>query len=1737
MSSPPRATTLATRLKQHPAHTTNPADHTFLDLSRNFNITQSTSTTSSKITVIEGLYPYINLLQLNLAGNAIKKVDNLSHLDQLQVLDLSRNSITNPGPGLGQLTSLKRLSLAGNFMQHVPKCLASLHLLEVLDLSGNNVSVLRELRTLSTLDNLYELSILGNKVCELPHYREYVVFQLRSLNSLDTRRVGDAERQASVSRFTEKDASYEQLEESFRQSTVLATTSQTQSNVEHLKLKELLRATQQLLEQRTSEWAYANERMTQLEQELAFHKIDHSDWSTGTTKLGGGTEPEGPESTLDAASTSLLALLSPTFDWEAGRSIATREGHGWVSPTASPTRHTAQKYEDVSQIGLMDAVVDAQQQQQGTKKEGGGGGSASLYASESFRVNALEETATSVEDLHRLKRRLEENTQNLAVQEERARHGLNDAVQELHQMDDEIRLLEQLSERIQVEVEYKQYGIHHRTATRTQHQQHQQQDQHHQHHQHHQQQDQQQKDRRALKKETAGERFGTSSRVCLDRHKTNLVNTLNQVDRLTQFVDVLELKMTATRDLLVCRTEALVVDDGGGGVASQLEDAYKALSEQVQTLMVAVGMEDARTGTFSAQSASSQSGVVGGGICDNGITVLTREVQAIVLLQERAQAELLACLDQVSGLEAAVLQQARIVEDECDLVNDVPSPRKRMRSEMEEEKEGKAREEKEEKEEKEEVLAPLSSSFFVEDPRPSSPASAMRQTLALMAVEEEQEKGKQEKGKKAERAEKSWYTGVLPRLQGELPNHHHDRVVAKARGLIQQRSYQKNQIIALEREHHQIHLRWRASENKVLRVQLDLAKAEANVRRMQVESMSKWVQQQGQHGPNGPNGQSEGEEGSGSREEHIRDRKRDHRRSPAKKKKKRTNINTGASGASGATVSPQHTVSTPKMLPDNRPTNATTGTSSQQLTASQLTTDNAKPVWNVVHKTPGKRTFCTDPPPPPPFSSRPSSSTTSSTPTTSSTSSISSTSSTTTLNAADATQFHFALRQLLEAMKNGRTLYGKDIHTPDTFFDAVDHNSDGNITTDELLEAMKRMDVNLSNLQVNALMTAMGAAGHRNQREAAGVGAGAGVATAATAATATIATIAYFDLVNALRVEARLVSEEENRTRDVLRREEYERRRVDMVRARKREEQLQLEEEERVSQQRQKRDALRQQRRSAARAVKKSSRNKAVPSMARALRKRLIQACGKVGNVNWRKVFRMHEDREVLLSMESFRSGVRRDGKVTVKMFDNLSVRDVFNAVDQHAKGEIGYEQFVAWLSDGAGGGGGDRGGGGGGGVGNAVSPTKRERFDQLHHKKKSGSTRKNKTMAKKNVLTAKEVEDIFMAAVRGALSNAGKEEKRIELVIGSLQFMLDNGQQEKARSIADKAFGGDWPKNVLFPPDVPQTATTATSGAPVPVPSAAPVAADDENKGTHNATRGPLNMSMIAGRSSRKTMPKQRQQRQGLFIANTTAFGGGRSLPWENPSTPTRRDEFGNYTTTLKTPWPSIMADQELADQDSQSAIGGSVSSTSSFSSPSLSSPVFVAASRRGTLFGRESTHVVVNSKTSQGIQLFAKKNAARATLEQAEKVDRKQRQRDELEASTNVQERNQEGEVLFDVGSLADPHYVENLNLSRDLPNTPPLHKGGLILASSAASTKLTHDSALLQTPVAPLAASVAKRNKIREPPSTPNINLGIFGGSKFGKHRRREGRSSAVKKDMQMRERYAGQRNGSSAIKDVL
>jgi hypothetical protein len=1693
--SPPRVT-LSFRLQSEHRTSKHPIEITFLDLSQAVSLTQSTtsasqSSSTSKITKIEGLDKYVNLLQLNLAGNAIKTVENLSHLHHLQVLDLSRNNITNPGQQLGQLVSLKRLSLAGNFMTRLPKCLGSLQLLEVLDLSGNNISLLREFQTLTSLDHLCELSVLGNKVCELPHYREFVIFTLRSLSSLDTCQVRDSERQSSVSRFSEKDNSYEQLEESFRRTTALANTSKSQHHAEHAKLKELLRATQQLLEQRTSEWAYANERMTHLEQELAFYKIDHSDLTTRADLASATTAAAAVsaknQDTLDAASTSLLALLSPVFDWEKGHIIDL--GNSWKSPASSPSHSIySVKYEDVDQIGLMDAVVDEQVRNNGQSTSSS---SSATYktTSEESRIHVLEQTSKTVEEMHHIKRRLQVEMNALSLQEEEARHALNDSLQELHAIDEEIHVLETLSSRIQNEME------HRRRVSSSQ---------------------QQQKPPTASqmfnndvattnKKETAGERFGTTSQIKLDEHKNELVNALNRIDQLTKFADVLELKMTATRDLLVCRTEALIEDSSAAsGMASELEDAYKELSSQVQIIMVEVGMKDSGAGTFSKSSSSSLSGVVGGGIYDNGITVLTREVQEIALLQERVQQNLLNHLNMVSEFEAAVLNQAQVVEDEGDLVQDVereggvPSPRKRMRSSQNSFDD----QDEDKKEQRDQVVdglndtPPQSSLSFttvddpsLHDPRPTSPASAMRQTLSVL------NNGKKE--------DNTLYTGILPRLQGEQPKHHHDRVVERARLVIQKRQYQKNSVITLEREHNQIHMRLRKTENDFLKTCLDICKAEATVRRMQVESMFKWVHKVGAIGDSKGNSNDEviavNDEKEGIK---IRKEKDD----------------TIAKNTSPHLTTPKNqTVSTPKALHDSRNT-------ASKKSSGLKSEDLIKPVWNG-HKA-QERTFCTDPPPPcflssikhvssPPPQPPPSPPT------------------------SDATQFHFALRQLLEAMKNNRTLYGKQINSPDQFFDAVDQNNDGIITTNEFQIAMKRMDVELSSIQVRALLSAMSQDGDSDESES---------------------TISYFELVNALRVEARLVRQEENQALDLRRREEYERRRVEIARTRQRELDFQKEDQERKDKEEEKREKLRRHRRSAVKKIRKSL----PPSMERALRKRILHACATVGGVNWRRVFRCHEEKKVFLSLESFRSGVRRDGHLTIKLFDNISVRDVFNAVDANAKGEIGYDAFILWLND--------------GNVGTTSSsnehthvvklPAKREIFDRQQEISRS-SFKESKQVShvintsSDSELTNEEVELLFMNAVRAALSAQGKDDKRIELVIGSLQFMLDNGQGEKARTIAGKAFLDKWPNGLIFPPDLKSSSTEYVE--------------QDENLDIVEHLHGGNNDSSAATKEKRrkKSNNSERMSRintssskknRGLFVTSTTAFGGGRSLPWEHPPTPTMRDEFGNYyvvrtskmiksgkgytsrstlskvSSPSSSPNPSSPSPSSTLKSEKRGTYNGSFSETSeqdaiddnegNFRSHLSSHPknaVFVAASRRRTLFGRESTSVVINAKTSKGMKhfskIFAERKSKQKAYEKEKEKDRLQRERDKLESSTNIEERNADGEILFDVGAISDPHFVKNLSASSPDP---------LNLMSKEAMP-------LLQTPI-PVSntSSISKKSNI-EPIQTTEIDLSIFGGSKFNAPTRNRGReerrSSAVKKDMHMRERgrYSSQRKGG--IKDLL
>ena len=72
-----------------------------------------------------------------------------------------------------------------------------------------------------------------------------------------------------------------------------------------------------------------------------------------------------------------------------------------------------------------------------------------------------------------------------------------------------------------------------------------------------------------------------------------------------------------------------------------------------------------------------------------------------------------------------------------------------------------------------------------------------------------------------------------------------------------------------------------------------------------------------------------------------------------------------------------------------------------------------------------------------------------------------------------ATQYHMALRQLLETLKHHRTLHGVQISDLNSLFDAVDRDHKGSITGEALKEAFRRLGLGLTDAQVDTLVLAM----------------------------------------------------------------------------------------------------------------------------------------------------------------------------------------------------------------------------------------------------------------------------------------------------------------------------------------------------------------------------------------------------------------------------------------------------------------------------------------------------------------------------------------------------------------------------------------------------------------------------------------------------------------------------------------
>ncbi|OXB76365.1 UNVERIFIED_CONTAM: hypothetical protein H355_006776, partial [Colinus virginianus] len=249
-----------------------------------------------KFRYIENLEKCSKLERLNLSNNQIERIEKLEKLLKLRELNLSCNKISKI-EGMEHLHNLQKMNLMGNEIEHIPTWVGKkLRSLRTLNLKQNKISSLHEIAKLKPLQDLTSLFLAGNPVASLPHYRLYTMFHLRALENLDGQPVTNHDRQEALKRFDleEVEKLERELENAIKeieslklnQSKVLEQLHHQDEVNKSLKEKALQQkqscedlqrdvdTKNELLKQKTMELTRACQKQYELEQELAFYKID-----------------------------------------------------------------------------------------------------------------------------------------------------------------------------------------------------------------------------------------------------------------------------------------------------------------------------------------------------------------------------------------------------------------------------------------------------------------------------------------------------------------------------------------------------------------------------------------------------------------------------------------------------------------------------------------------------------------------------------------------------------------------------------------------------------------------------------------------------------------------------------------------------------------------------------------------------------------------------------------------------------------------------------------------------------------------------------------------------------------------------------------------------------------------------------------------------------------------------------------------------------------------------------------------------------------------------------------------------------------------------------------------------------------------------------------------------------------------------------------------------------------------
>eukprot|EP01135_Chromosphaera_perkinsii_P002965 Nk52_evm76s230 gene=Nk52_evmTU76s230 len=272
-------------------------DITVLNLS---NTAISSSNAEQKIHFIENLNELVNLKSLNLSGNKIERIEKLNKLGSLRELDLSYNQITRI-ENLEGLSLLTKLCLSGNLIVRLPESTnlfyRNLIRLSSLRLDRNQLTTLRDIKRLSRFDQLTCLTLEGNPFTEeAVSYEGYVIFHLSQLDLLNGRPVTSHDREGARGRYEREELQLagrelvvahslcdelrqevSQLEERVvveQEKNTRLVDKNAELSEENEVLKTELESTKGLLAKKTNQLSKAMQKHYELEQELAFYKID-----------------------------------------------------------------------------------------------------------------------------------------------------------------------------------------------------------------------------------------------------------------------------------------------------------------------------------------------------------------------------------------------------------------------------------------------------------------------------------------------------------------------------------------------------------------------------------------------------------------------------------------------------------------------------------------------------------------------------------------------------------------------------------------------------------------------------------------------------------------------------------------------------------------------------------------------------------------------------------------------------------------------------------------------------------------------------------------------------------------------------------------------------------------------------------------------------------------------------------------------------------------------------------------------------------------------------------------------------------------------------------------------------------------------------------------------------------------------------------------------------------------------